>query len=233
MAFVGRLHLGRRPRSVDYQNCDRYLEASPKLHAVATLSVDRGRPCPPSGDACLAVTSWSSPHVFSSYFASSSLLVAMSFFKRNDPNAPAARRAANSGGTGPYERLPVESAHQPNLPPRRSPAPPTQPDFSTPYQPQRPPQQPAAQHPSYGRGIQPQTNAYDAYHSQDYPTEKSEHRSPARGMQGSASGRGLFGIAPCPSDPLALTNRLVVNPGDFPPDVEFVILRDRFVLSIM
>ena len=42
-----------------------------------------------------------------------------------------------------------------------------------------------------------------------------------------------FNIAPCPSDPLALTNRLVVNPGDFPEDVEFVILRDRFILSIM
>jgi len=42
-----------------------------------------------------------------------------------------------------------------------------------------------------------------------------------------------FNIAPCPSDPLALTNRLVVHPNDFPPDVEFVILRDRFVMSIM
>lgn len=42
-----------------------------------------------------------------------------------------------------------------------------------------------------------------------------------------------FNIAPCPSDPLALTNRLVVNPGDFPPEVKFVTIRNRFVLSIM
>jgi vesicle-fusing ATPase len=42
-----------------------------------------------------------------------------------------------------------------------------------------------------------------------------------------------YGVAPCPSDPLALTNRLVVNPNDFAPDVEFVILRDHFILSIM
>lgn len=42
-----------------------------------------------------------------------------------------------------------------------------------------------------------------------------------------------FNIAPCPSDPLALTNRLVVHPGDFPPEVEFAVLRNKFIFSIM
>lgn len=45
--------------------------------------------------------------------------------------------------------------------------------------------------------------------------------------------RGVFGIAPCPSDPLALTNRLVVNGADFPQDVEFVRLNHRFICSII
>ncbi|KAK1921264.1 putative vesicular-fusion protein sec18 [Papiliotrema laurentii] len=139
----------------------------------------------------------------------------MSFFKRNDPNAPAVRRAAQGGGSNPYERLPADNASntslqpqsQPNLPPRRSPLP--QPDFSTPPPPSsRPPQ------------------GYDPPRQQ-YPSEKAEYRKQQY------NGPAIFNIAPCPSDPLALTNRLVVHPGDFPPDVEFVVLRDKFVLSII
>lgn len=42
-----------------------------------------------------------------------------------------------------------------------------------------------------------------------------------------------YGVAPCPSDPLALTNRLVVHPADFPQDVEFVMIRNQYILSIM
>lgn len=42
-----------------------------------------------------------------------------------------------------------------------------------------------------------------------------------------------YNIAACPSDPLALTNRLVVSPGDFSQDVEFVVLRNKFIFSIM
>ena len=42
-----------------------------------------------------------------------------------------------------------------------------------------------------------------------------------------------FNIAPCPSDSLALTNRLVVHGGDFPPEVEFIIVRNKYILSIM
>jgi hypothetical protein len=42
-----------------------------------------------------------------------------------------------------------------------------------------------------------------------------------------------FNIASCPSDPLALTNRLVVNAADFPPDVEFVNIRGQYIMSIM
>jgi vesicle-fusing ATPase len=42
-----------------------------------------------------------------------------------------------------------------------------------------------------------------------------------------------YGVAPCPSDPLALTNRLVVHPADFPHDVEFVVVRDKYIFSIM
>lgn len=47
------------------------------------------------------------------------------------------------------------------------------------------------------------------------------------------SADGRYNIAPCPSDPLALTNRLVVNGGDFPQDTEYVIVRNRFIFSIM
>lgn len=42
-----------------------------------------------------------------------------------------------------------------------------------------------------------------------------------------------FGIAACPSDALALTNKLVVNGQDFPPHVEFVRLKGKYVMAIM
>lgn len=45
--------------------------------------------------------------------------------------------------------------------------------------------------------------------------------------------KSRYGVAPCPSDPLALTNRLVVHPADFPEDVEFALIRNQYILSIM
>ncbi|GFZ44719.1 Vesicular-fusion protein SEC18 [Saitozyma sp. JCM 24511] len=167
----------------------------------------------------------------------------MSFFKRNDPSAPAARRAAQGAPAGsPYERLPPDNSSytsqppqsHPGLPPRRPP-PPQQPDFSAPAAYSSPPRQQA----------QPQYGGYDPNQGGGDYREKAEYRparvaTPQRGYPGSGaqgvstgSGRGVFNIAPCPSDPLALTNRLVVSGGDFPPEVEFVIIRNRFILSII
>lgn len=42
----------------------------------------------------------------------------------------------------------------------------------------------------------------------------------------------MYNIDPCPSDPLALSNRLVVNEQDF-GDAEFAILRNQFIFSII
>jgi hypothetical protein len=67
----------------------------------------------------------------------------------------------------------------------------------------------------------------------EYPRELDVECRLATPVQ---SGKKLiirYGVAPCPSDPLALTNRLVVHPADFPPEVEFVIIRNHFVLSVM
>ncbi|BEI82591.1 hypothetical protein CcaverHIS002_0304590 [Cutaneotrichosporon cavernicola] len=181
----------------------------------------------------------------------------MSFFKRNDPNAPAARRA----GGGPYDRVPSEAGSSASFPPSRSPAPPSgfggQPQPSPRYGEQYGGQQGGygGQHGGYGGGNQgaytppaPPPQRHDHY---GYPEEKVEYRAPAPPQQralppspaprqqytqpqpSSGGGRGIFGIAPCPSDPLALTNRLVVNPADFPQDVENVILRGKYILSII
>ncbi|WVQ83903.1 hypothetical protein IAT38_006047 [Cryptococcus sp. DSM 104549] len=165
----------------------------------------------------------------------------MSFFKRNDPNAPAARRAgtpSGGGGGAPYERVPDNSSYstlgapsqQPGLPPRRSPAP--QADsygggggYGSPV---RQAQQPAL--PPRNTGY-PSEKAQQEYRPQ--PQQPQHGGYQGGGGQTRGSGRGVFGIAPCPSDPLALTNRLVVNPSDFPQDVEFVTLRQRYVFSII
>jgi len=127
----------------------------------------------------------------------------MSFFKRNDPTAPAARRAAAGGppGGSPYERLPADNGShpslqaQPGLPPRRSPVPPAQPDFSTPYHAQQR-SQPSSQ--DYGRGLGAGGSPYDQYQNQrkpsyGYPSEKAEYQpqqSPQRGMHAPSAGSG-------------------------------------------
>lgn len=51
----------------------------------------------------------------------------MSFFKRNDPNAPAARRTGAQGGgasPSPYERLPADNSSYSSMPRQPSPQPP-------------------------------------------------------------------------------------------------------------
>ncbi|CAD6580525.1 MAG: transport between ER and Golgi ATPase protein, partial [Tremellales sp. Tagirdzhanova-0007] len=175
----------------------------------------------------------------------------MSFFKRNDPSAPASRRAAQGGGGGtsaPYERLPAEHSSQPSIPspqyqsgppPRRNPVPAYSDTYDNHISPVR--QVPSAQNaPSQPR----MSEGYDDYRQEktEYRPVQSQPSQPSRGYPGprddahglsAGTGRGLYNIAPCPSDPLALTNRLVVHSGDFPPDVEFVLLRNRFVLSII
>ncbi|WRT63317.1 uncharacterized protein IL334_000222 [Kwoniella shivajii] len=186
----------------------------------------------------------------------------MSFFKRNDPSAPAARRAGGPGSTGvggnqsPYERLPADNnsySSQPSLPPRQSPAPPQPPSQRDPYgnqgqqggygTPQRQPQQ-QQQPPLPPRGG---AGGGDGYYAEkaEYRPQQQQPSTPQRGYPqqqhqgggggggGGGSGRGIYNIAPCPSDPLALTNRLVVNPSDFSPDVEFVVMRNKFVFSII
>ncbi|KAI9634251.1 putative vesicular-fusion protein sec18 [Dioszegia hungarica] len=147
----------------------------------------------------------------------------MSFFKRNDPAAPAARRA---GGAPPpnsqYERLPPD---QGSYAPQQAPTPPRRPQPPSEYA--APPQS----RPNEQR-YQPQPS--EQRYQQDPYQEKADYRSaPQSRSQGGGSGRGMFNIAPCPSDPLALTNRLVVNGSDFPPEVEFVIIRNRFIFSII
>ncbi|WVR03176.1 hypothetical protein IAU60_000167 [Kwoniella sp. DSM 27419] len=187
----------------------------------------------------------------------------MSFFKRNDPSAPAARRAGAAGAApgapannSPYERLPADNnsfSSQPSLPPRRDPPPQQyqgQPQQQYQGQPQSRDPYGAAAGGGAGAGYgsparqaaQPPLPPRGGAGGEGYYTEKAEYRPqpPAQGqgqqrvpVQGGGAGRGVYGIAPCPSDPLALTNRLVVHPSDFSPDVEFAILRNRFVLSII
>lgn len=126
----------------------------------------------------------------------------MSFFKRNDPNAPAARR----GGQEPYSRIPAEPQQRP--PPQEYRQQPPQQYQPPPQQYQPPPPLPRRQDPyeeKYQSG-----RMYDKV----YPTDNR------------------YNIDPCPSDPLALSNRLVVNEQDF-GDAEFAILRNQFIFSIM
>ncbi|KAI5455049.1 transport between ER and Golgi ATPase protein [Naganishia albida] len=59
-----------------------------------------------------------------------------------------------------------------------------------------------------------------------YPREKAEYRP--RG-----NGSGVYGISACPTDALALTNRLVVHPSDFPEEVEYVRLKGKYILGIV
>ncbi|WWC97459.1 hypothetical protein V866_004339 [Kwoniella sp. B9012] len=180
----------------------------------------------------------------------------MSFFKRNDPSAPAARRAGAGGpgggpaGNSPYERLPADNGSYSSLPPRHSPAPPQQ--QRDPYgqsegqpqgygygSPQRGQQQQPPLPPRNPPSSQQGPGGYEGYYQEkaEYrPTQPQQPQTQQRGYQQQSSGgggRGMYNIAPCPSDPLALTNRLVVNPNDFPQDVEFVLMRNKFIFSIV
>ncbi|TXT05060.1 hypothetical protein VHUM_03880 [Vanrija humicola] len=174
----------------------------------------------------------------------------MSFFKRNDPNAPAARRQGDpAANPSPYGRLPSENnsfSSQSSQPQQYSgggggygqPAPggygqPAPRDYG--QAPQPPPRQP-----------QPQ-RGYDDYGSGQYEKQPVAPQPPSRGypqsrqaqpQQGGGGGGGgprtvRFGVVNCPSGPLALTNKLVVNPHDWPQDVEFIILRNRYIFSIL
>ena len=42
-----------------------------------------------------------------------------------------------------------------------------------------------------------------------------------------------YGISACPTDALALTNRLVVHPADFPEEVEYVRVKGKYILGIV
>jgi len=154
-----------------------------------------GRTCPPPRDVTVQLQVPSPPSTLSFHHTST-----MSFFKRNDPSAPAARRAGQQGGApSPYERLPADnssysslpppSQQQPGLPPRRSPAPPSQPDYS-----QAQPQSYGGQG-GYG-GQQPQDYGRGGQggYGGGYPSEKAEYRpqqaSPQRGMHGVSTGSG-------------------------------------------
>ena len=141
----------------------------------------------------------------------------MSFFKRNDPTAPAARRAATGSAPvgSPYERLPADGSYtspqtQPGLPPRRSPAPPSQPDFSTPYHGQQR-SQPSSQ--DLGRGSGAPGGGYDQDQRKPaygYPSEKAEYRpqQPTGRGQPTGSGRGMS-VPVSPGD-LMLTSGLIL-----------------------
>jgi len=116
----------------------------------------------------------------------------MSFFKRNDPSAPAARRAGGTASPSPYERLPADNySSQPQPPPAmpaRRPAPPSD-DYS-----------------SAGYGGRPQPplpprgdGGYGG--SQGYPNEKAEYRPAQSGGQrgygapqgvSTGTGRGVY-----------------------------------------
>jgi len=41
-----------------------------------------------------------------------------------------------------------------------------------------------------------------------------------------------FNIAACPNEALALTNRLIVHPSDFPEGVDYVRLKGKYILGI-
>ena len=133
----------------------------------------------------------------------------MSFFKRNDPNAPAARRAPAGDA---YSRLPNESYGAPQRQ-AASQQPPPQAYQSQPRQYQQQPQQPQ----------QPQQTQQPPQLPRRQDPYEEKFRSSQR----------VYQIDPCPSDPLALSNRLVVNEQDFGPDTEFVILRGQFIFAIM
>ncbi|KAJ9118952.1 hypothetical protein QFC24_005918 [Naganishia onofrii] len=68
--------------------------------------------------------------------------------------------------------------------------------------------------------VQPQSTP------QGYPREKADYKP--RG-----NGNGVYGIASCPTDALALTNRLVVHPSDFPEDAEYVRVKGKYILGIV
>ncbi|OXG79077.1 vesicle-fusing ATPase [Cryptococcus neoformans A2-102-5] len=163
----------------------------------------------------------------------------MSFFKRSDPNAPTARRAAQ-GSPAPYQRVPDNASYS-SLPPPTQQAPP-------------PRQSPLPSRDPYGRaggiggghgtpahqlaqpthlGLGPRSASHYSEKSQnEYGYQSQPQRGYPQQSQG-GTGRGVFNIAPCPSDALALTNRLVVHPSDFPSDVDFALLRGRFIFSVI
>ncbi|WVO15682.1 hypothetical protein L204_103343 [Cryptococcus depauperatus] len=136
----------------------------------------------------------------------------MSFFKRNDPNAPTTRRAAQGGSGQLYDSIPDNSSHASSSPARQSPAPSrnayggnsggyASPERHTPQQ---------NQHGmTSGGGSQYSQAPFSNYGHQP----QASHQRPRSDL-----GRSIFNIAPCPSDGLALTNRLVVNPSDFSRD---------------
>lgn len=174
----------------------------------------------------------------------------MSFFNRSNPGAPAARRTgapggqAQSGGSAAYERLNESySSH-----PRQQPPAPQQygsqggggGGYGAPPPP--PPRQhaPSHQQPQYDQHGYPQEKA--EYRPQ--PPAQSRYQPDPRAGAGHAGARMYVGplgsqahprfeICNCPDERLALTNRLVVSPSDFAPEVEFVIIRGQYIVSIM
>lgn len=137
----------------------------------------------------------------------------MSFFKRNDPNAPAARRQAPDA----YARLPAEQPRQ---------------DFSQPRQDYgaRQPTDYARQQPTNHARQQPTDYTRQQEHTRQ-PYQQPPQLPPRDQYQEKFSAR-MYNIDPCPSDPLALSNRLVINEQDF-ANAEFVILRNQYIFSIM
>lgn len=117
----------------------------------------------------------------------------MSFFKRNDPGAPAARRSGAAGGQASYDRHPADTgsytslpgaAQQPLLPQRRAP-PPQEYSNSSQGSPQRVP--PPQQYPDYnsrstGEDGNPREKA-------EYRPSQSQAPLPSRGhtAQGGSS----------------------------------------------
>lgn len=111
----------------------------------------------------------------------------MSFFKRNDPAAPAARRAGGTASPSSYERLPADNAPYQSQP---SQAPPP----SMPSRRPAPPQEDYSAGGGYGNSNRQQPplppRAGDGYGQ--YPSEKAEYR-PA---QSGGGHRGYGGPAP-------------------------------------
>ncbi|WVQ76632.1 hypothetical protein IAR50_006305 [Cryptococcus sp. DSM 104548] len=158
----------------------------------------------------------------------------MSFFKRQDPNAPAARRAAAQDGQS-YQPIQDSNSYVSQAPARQSPAPqhqyPSQDAYGGGYQ-QSPARTPQPSHP----GLPPRGGSQ--YSEKPLGGEygyQPQVAAPQRGYQpqSTGSGRGVYGISTCPSESLALSNRLVVNRADFPDDVEFVRVRGRYVFAIV